>query len=298
MLTIAFFGPTGGCANACLAYTLLNGHKAIALARTPAKLTTQLLEQPGLTTAILNTQLRIIQGDATDMEAVMQTLLVSETPRSLKSAGGDSATSRPVLVDMIVSGIGGTGAVSITKASSCDKIKMRVPSLPYVDLANPQITEQFTVALLGALGRVAGRFSCFEEYAGVAPRLVIVSTTGIKAGSKDVPFWVRMMYDMLLAIPHEDKKRMEELLEEERGRENSLLVRGLIVVRPSLLEGDHKIVAPGVDDGYEKKLRVGTEKEPAVGYTVPRAWVGRWIFEEVLKTGGDEWVGEGAILTA
>jgi hypothetical protein len=31
MTTIAFFGATGGCANACLTYTLLNDYNALNL---------------------------------------------------------------------------------------------------------------------------------------------------------------------------------------------------------------------------------------------------------------------------
>jgi hypothetical protein len=43
--TIAFFGATGGCANACLVHTLNAGYSVAALARTPTKLKTQLLAQ-------------------------------------------------------------------------------------------------------------------------------------------------------------------------------------------------------------------------------------------------------------
>ncbi|KAJ6110012.1 hypothetical protein N7486_002247 [Penicillium sp. IBT 16267x] len=289
MSTIAFFGPTGGCVNACLAHTLLNGYKVIALARTPAKLTTQLLEQPGLTTEILDTQLKIIQGDGMDIEAVMKTIIFSET--------GSEKPSQPTLVNMIVSGIGGTGTMAFTKPLSCGKMTMRVPALPHIEIPNPHVTEQFTTTLLAALGRIAGSFDSFADYAGVAPQLLVISGTGIKEGLNDVPFWFKKMYDVLLPLPHEDKEQMERLLEMERVKRESLLVGGLIIVRPSFLEGDHKVAAPGVDDRYEK-LRVGTEEKPAVGYTIPRAWVGRWIFQEVVKTGGDQWVGEGAILTA
>ncbi|KAJ5552623.1 hypothetical protein N7494_002001 [Penicillium frequentans] len=289
MSTIAFFGPTGGCVNACLAHTLLNGNKVIALARTPSKLTTQLLEQPGLTTEILDTQLKIIQGDGMDIEAVMKTIIVSET--------GSEKSTQPTLVNMIISGMGGTGTMAFTRPSPCDKIPMRVPTLPHVVIPNPHVTEQFTMTFLEALGQIAERFDSFADYAAVAPRVMVISGTGIKEGLNDVPYLFKKMYDVLLPIPHEDKKQMERLLETERKQRQSLLVGGLIIVRPSFMEGDHKIAAPGVDDRYEK-LKVGTEKKPAVGYMIPRAWVGRWMFEEVVKTGGGKWVGEGAILTA
>lgn len=224
-----------------------------------------------------------------DIEAVMKTIMVSET--------GSEKSAQPTLANMIISGIGGTGTMAFTKPSPCGKMTMRVPTLPHIEIPNPHITEQFTTTLLAALGRIAERFDSYADYAAVAPRVMVISGTGIKEGVNDVPYLFKKMYDMLLPIPHEDKRQMERLLEMERVQRQSLLVGGLIIVRPSFMEGDHKIPAPGVDDRYEK-LRVGTEKKPAVGYMIPRAWVGRWMFEEVVKTGGDKWVGEGAILTA
>ncbi|KAJ5737519.1 uncharacterized protein N7483_002644 [Penicillium malachiteum] len=284
--TFAFFGATGGCTNACLAYTLLNGYNVIALARTPSKLTTQLLEQPGLTTSTLDKHLRIIQGDATDIEAVIQTLIV-----------GENENKPPTLVSSIISGIGGTGIITYTKPSPCEKMKMRIPTMPHIELANPHITEEFAQTLVGALRRIADeRFVNFDAYATVAPRVTVISSTGIKKELNDVPFWFKKMYDTLLPIPHEDKLKMEEVFEAEKSKEQSLLVGGLILVRPSFLSGDHLIPAPGKEDPY-RKLRVGNEKKPAVGYTVHRTSIGRWIYEEVVKNGGDLWVGEGAILT-
>ncbi|KAJ5743041.1 hypothetical protein N7533_010143 [Penicillium manginii] len=286
--TIAFFGATGGCANACLALTLRNGQKAVALARTPSKLTTQLLEQPGLTQEILTKTLRIQQGDATNVEDVMKTLITST------STHGDSCQ----LVSTIVSGIGGAPVMTWTKANPCEKMTMRIPTLPHISLNNPHITEESTRTLLEALRRIATEyFPSFSAYASAAPRLAIISGTGIgsKNGMKDVPVLFRPMYSTLLPEPHADKSRMEALLNEERGRKESLLVGGLVIVRPSFLKGDHRIVAVG--GGFW--LRVGTDENPAagVGYLVDRALIGEWIFEEVVKSGGDRWVGEGVILT-
>src|ERR1700712_4294376 len=104
MTTVAFFGATGGCTNACLAYTLLNGYHARALARTPSKLTALLLPQPGITQDILSSQLEIITGDATDVESVKKTLLVNTDSNN---------TCTPVT--SIISAVGGTGMLSFTR---------------------------------------------------------------------------------------------------------------------------------------------------------------------------------------
>lgn len=290
--TIAFFGATGGCANACLALTLRNGHKAVAMARTPSKLSTQLLEQPGITQEIITNNLRIQQGDATNVEDVMKTLIISNPSSQQQGCQ---------LVSTIVSGIGGAPTVSWTKPNPCDKMTMRIPTLPHIELNNPHITEESTRTLLEALRRIATEyFPSFEAYTDSAPRIAMISGTGIgaKNGMKDVPLLFRPMYSTLLPEPHADKSRMEKLLKEEKDKKESLLVGGLVVVRPSFLTGDHRIAAPGVDSGYSK-LRVGTDENPTagVGYLVPRPLIGEWIYEEIVKEGGEKWVGEGVILT-
>ncbi|KAF3395779.1 hypothetical protein F1880_006775 [Penicillium rolfsii] len=282
--TIAFFGATGGCANACLAHTLLNGHNAIALARDPTKLTAQLLSQPGMTQSILDTRLRIIQGDARDTETVMETLIVS------------SSEHTTTLVSHVISGIGGTGEVVLTKPLPCARIPIRIPTMPHITISNPHITEETTGALLSALRRIADeRFACFEDYAAVAPRVTIISTTGIKKEVKDVPVLFKPLY-ATLDMPHRDKIQMERLLAAEQEREKSLLCGGLVIVRPSLLVGDYTIAEAGVDSRYGR-LRVGTDRKPEVGYTVRRALIGEWIYREVVEGGGEKWVGEGVILT-
>lgn len=41
-----------------------------------------------------------------------------------------------------------------------------------------------------------------------------------------------------------------------------------------------------------------TDEKPEVGYTIPRTLVGEWIIEEIVRMGGDKWVGEGVTITA
>jgi len=84
--TIAFFGATGGCANASLTAALKNGYTCSALARTPSKLSDSLA-----TKGIESSNLSIIKGDVRDIEAVKKTLVIDGR-----------------VADCIVSGIGCT----------------------------------------------------------------------------------------------------------------------------------------------------------------------------------------------
>ncbi|EKV12901.1 NAD(P)-binding domain [Penicillium digitatum] len=296
MTTVAFFGATGGCANACLTYTLLDGYNARALARTPSKLTTMLLSQPGMTPEIISRQLEIIEGDATDVDSILKTLITNSNPQN---APNGTCT----LVTSIISGLGGTPAISFTKEAKCAKTQLRMPALPHIQLSNPHITEQTTSALLGALAKIAStRFDSFEAYRAVAPRVTVISTTGNLPGNKDVPFWFRPMYSVLLPIPHADKLQMERLLEKEIGLGDAgVLAAGVVVVRPSLLTGEHQVHVHEAGEGGEgvglEKVRVGTTKAPAIGYTISRALVGEWIFKEIVKGGGGKWVGEKVTIT-
>lgn len=276
--TIAFFGATGGCTNACLAHTLKAGYHAVALARTPSKLTAQLLGQ-GISQATLNAQLRIVQGDATDPEAVRETILLPPDNSSSNSYDSFDSTEPPRLVPKIVSGIGGTP--SLQKNSL----------VPRFTLDNPTITEDTTQALLAALRDIYERYPSLSNNANNRPLLTVISTTGLSKKPNDVPLLFRPMYHTLLAVPHADKLRMETLLAKGSSQR---LFRGVILVRPSLLVGDHSIVT---GKGW-RTLRVGTEEKPAVGYTITRADVGEWIFEEVVTRGGGRWVGQKVTLTS
>ncbi|KAK9312234.1 hypothetical protein V1522DRAFT_357268 [Lipomyces starkeyi] len=260
--TIAFFGSTGGCANACLVHCLLAGYDVSALVRTASKLTSQLLAQ-GLTQETLDQHLTIIQGDATNVEDVKRTVV-----------------SDGSLVSFIISGLGGKAVLQKS---------LRRP----VTLDNPDICASSTATLLNALREV---FAENPLTAAIKPLLAYVSTTGISNGPQDVPFWFRFLYRVLVAVPAVDKRKMERALKLHMAQPDASqhFFRGIVGVRASMLTG-------GID--YKKgkgwrTLRVGMEEKPAIGYTIPRSDVGQWIFEEVVKKNGGEWVGKIATLTS
>ncbi|WEW57123.1 hypothetical protein PRK78_002583 [Emydomyces testavorans] len=269
-ISIAFFGATGGCANSCLVHTLKAGYKATALARTPSKLMNLLLSQ-GLDQSTLDNNLTIIQGDATDVSAVKRAL------------APDSNHGR--MVSTIISGLGGSP-------------KLQLSLLTPVTLDNPHICEQATNTLLTAIRELqsSSSSSSQNDQEITKPLLAIISTTGISSRTQDVPFVFRLLYHYFLAIPHQDKQKMERAIISSMDTPDpaSRPLKGFISVRPSLLTGDGTITS---GKGWQT-LRVGTEEKPAVGYTIQRADVGEWIFEEVVKAGGGKWINQMVTLTS
>ena len=128
------------------------------------------------------------------------------------------------------------------------------------------------------------------------PMMLAISTTGISSGPRDVPLLMGPLYHGLLAKPHKDKREMERVLGqqmgaasgEEKGNEKAVL-KGVVIVRASLLSN-----GPALG---EAKVRVGSEREPAVGYTISREDVGLWIYENFVKSGGEGLGGEKISLT-
>ncbi|KAF6843328.1 hypothetical protein CMUS01_02158 [Colletotrichum musicola] len=154
-------------------------------------------------------------------------------------------------------------------------------NLARMTVEDPDVCRNGIAAVLGALGRLRGR----EGLKG-SPRLVVISTTGISKYGCDVPMLQVPMYHVLLRAPHADKKVMEERLEAS--------AEEWTVVRPAFLSDG---AAPG------KRIRVGVEdprtgvESKAVGYGISREDVGRWIYENVLRTGGPEYLRKAVSIT-
>ncbi|KAF9103853.1 hypothetical protein BGX29_002847, partial [Mortierella sp. GBA35] len=126
------------------------------------------------------------------------------------------------------------------------------------------------------------------------PSITVISTTGVSDVKEDVPFGFRFFYHVVLADPHKDKKVMERLLIENSSTTTTPGVfTGAVMIRPSLLTGDQNVKG---GKGWDK-LKVGVEEKPAVGYTVHRADVGQWVFEQIIKTGGEGHLGQKITLT-
>lgn len=237
MSTIAFFGSTGGCTNSCLALVLTKSKdiQCRALVRTPTKLEAMLKDQ-GINEDIIKQRLTIIKGDAQDKKSILDTITYND---------GKNVVSK------IISGIG-----------SSPKMQLSITSP--VAIKNPNICENFTKALLEAMPGVSSKCS-----------LLAISSTGITDGPDDVPFGYSFLYKYLLKSAHQDKKKMEVLLQ------RSKVFDPTVIVRPTLLSGSQKL---GSGVGYEK-IKAGTDSKPIKGYSISRCDVGDWIYHKFILEG-------------
>ncbi|OAL32194.1 hypothetical protein AYO20_07962 [Fonsecaea nubica] len=276
--TVAFFGATGGVTNAILVHTLQAGYKASALVRTPQKLRDQLSAQ-GLSAEVI-ANLTIVQGDALDVAAVRRTLLAAASPSSPSGH----------LPSVVVTGLGGSPKLHFD---------WRHP-FQIAQLDNPTICATAARTLLAAVHQISaekGNATTTAIDAASKPLLTFISTTGISRGPEDVPSPIRFLYHQMLALPHADKRNMEDLFRADAASADPAF-RALVGVRPTLLAGctDYRDGA-GLD-----KIRSGTEAEPALGYIIKRVDVGRWVYEnvvdEALRGNKGRWEGEMVSLTS
>lgn len=154
---------------------------------------------------------------------------------------------------------------------------------------DPTICEVGTRNILSALSELEAEIDQTSNLSPVKPKLIIVSTTGISQ-KRDIPLAVSPFYHYGLAVPHADKKKMEDLVINSQWP--------WVLVRPSFL-------VDGPAKGL-KSVRTGTEtpthkKEAthAIGYTIRREDVGLWIYEECVSSRGNwgEWAGKCVSLT-
>lgn len=173
--------------------------------------------------------------------------------------------SRPGhIVDMVISSIGAR------------------PNLAKLSMDDPTVCEAGMKALLSALAVVR------KNGADGKPRIVALSTTGISDLGRDVPLLFVPLYHVVLKTPHKDKKIMEDALIHS-GEEWT-------IVRPSLLtdgpEATETAIRAGVVDIVAHKV-----ESKAVGYTISREDVGKWVFENLVQERDATWVGKAAAIT-
>ncbi|TKA69950.1 hypothetical protein B0A55_11161 [Friedmanniomyces simplex] len=183
---VAFFGATGGCANACLAYTLQGGHSAIALVRRPEVLREQLRKRE-IADEVVESQLCIVEGDVKDITSVAEVI----------ANGGNG-------VDTIISGIGGPP----TPQSSL---------LRPLTTTDPGICHKATCNILAALK---------DSKDAASTLLVIISANGVLNDSpRDYPLALLPLYAWLLRGVFDDKRAMETALMKTKPTGGYVVVR-------------------------------------------------------------------------
>lgn len=196
--------------------------------------------------------LRIIQGNAHNIDDVMECLQV-----------GKKDDKR--LVDFVVSTIGGK------------------PVLSKLSIDDPDVCGKGAAALIEAIARLK-RAKAKEELDD-GPHIIACSTTGISLFGRDVPLPLLPLYRFLLAVPHRDKRVMEDCLVRSRGIAPFTIVRCSLLVDGATTTGDNdddgdggRIIRVGVEDPIQ-----GCRVSEAVGYTISREDAGRWIFANVIS---------------
>lgn len=226
------------------------------MARTPKKLT-DLLTARGVPPTTLSTQLTLIEGSATDLNAITQTLF----PENLPPAS------------MVISGVGGTPDFS------------QPLSPKFVGKTICQDTIRNILEVLR------------EQRHGYKqkPVLVAISSTGLTK-ERDIPLAMVPLYNWMLKVPHADKRVMEELIFEEVGKpELEKAISDYVIIRPSFLtsgESQREKVRVLKGQGEGQNTAVGISC-PFVGYTICREDVGGFMFGLVEGLDGEKAPGRG-----
>lgn len=109
-----------------------------------------------------------------------------------------------------------------------------------------------------------------SEGATGKPHIVVASTTGMSRFGRDFPLVTFPFYCIMLKIPHEDKKAMEDLLVES-GEVHTIVRASLLVNGETSRE-----IRTGIEDP-----KTGRESE-AIGYTISREDTGRWVADHLV----------------
>jgi hypothetical protein len=250
------------------------------VARSSSKLRKLLEEEHKVPSNVIDANLSIIQGSVKDIIPVKQTL----APTSIAASSTTGVTTRQP-AQIVLAGVGGKPFFQCSLTTP-------------VSLDDPTVCQEGMTTILRALRELRREAVIAETQ---RPLLIAISTTGVSQ-KRDVPIALTGVYHWMLRVPHEDKMVMERELARastETGPDAPIV--GFVIVRPTLLlDGDML----GMD-----KIRVGWEIHPeavnanemgapgpAMGYSIRRADVGLWIFEGVVRNGGN-WMNKCVTLT-
>ncbi|RPA75704.1 hypothetical protein BJ508DRAFT_365466, partial [Ascobolus immersus RN42] len=170
--TILYFGATGGVTLSTLTTSLLSPtpHLNICLVRTPSKLHSMLSAASIPATTLSDpTRLLILEGNAKNPTDVANAL-----------------TNWP---STIVYGIGGAPVYKPPFSITVD---------------DPHVCEGSITAILSTI-----KTKLAEDATRRPPFISVISTTGLDPQVNDVPLLLKPLYSWLLAVPHEDKKKLE-----------------------------------------------------------------------------------------
>ncbi|KAH6661337.1 NAD(P)-binding protein [Truncatella angustata] len=150
---------------------------------------------------------------------------------------------------------------------------------------DPHVCERGMEALLQALANVRANGATGR------PHISALSTTGISKAGRDLPLAMDLFYRMVISVPHKDKRAMEDLVVSSR--------EDFTIVRPSLLVADKEHedwdIRVGIEDLMGGKNIVERKEW---GYTISRADVGKWIYQNLIKEDeGRQYVGKATSLT-
>ncbi|KAK3313373.1 hypothetical protein B0H66DRAFT_565949 [Apodospora peruviana] len=157
----------------------------------------------------------------------------------------------------------------LTKTASVDTVLSSIGgafSISKMNIDDPKTCEVGMNALVEAIRRTK-----------LHPHIIAVSSTGISDAGRDIPLPMVPLYHVLLKAPHKDKKNME----------TALIKSGeprWTIVRPSFYtdgpETDGQVRAGVEDLAGQPKF-----ESKAIGYSISRLDVGKWIFENLLRAG-------------
>jgi len=235
------------------------GYQCTALVRTPQKLKDMLAGK--VSEEVQSKHLTIVQGNNHDGTVVKE---------ALTKANGR-------LHPIIISGIGSYPS-------------FKNPFMP--TLEDPHVCEKAIVAIKEVLK---------ENQSTERPVILFLSTTGTGSKVRDVPYLMMSLYYWVLPVPHADKHKSEEAI---KAAKEDGLIRDYVILRCSLFSGSEGGDYSKLRAGYEERKSSGADDRwnkqdgIAMGYTITKDVVGRFMYEEgIARAGQSDWEGKCVTIT-